>query len=99
MKKIINEPHLVVDDLLEGMLLAHSDLLTRIEDTRVVIEKEKQATVGLVSGGGVVMNRLMLVLSVTGCSGQLCLVKCSRHQHPIKSMKRLKRVIRVKVCY
>ena len=52
MKKIINEPHAVVDELLEGMLLAHSDFLTGIDDTRVVIEKEKQATVGLVSGGG-----------------------------------------------
>lgn len=52
MKKIINAPHLVVDELLEGVLLAHSDFLTGIEDTRVVIEKEKQATVGLVSGGG-----------------------------------------------
>ncbi len=52
MKKIINEPHLVVDQLLEGMLLAHSDLLAGIEGTRVVVERDKQATVGLVSGGG-----------------------------------------------
>ena len=52
MKKIINEPHAVVDELLAGMLLAHSDFLTGIADTRVIIEKEKQATVGLVSGGG-----------------------------------------------
>lgn len=52
MKKIINEPAKVVDDLLEGMLLAHGEKLMGIDDTRVVIAKDKQESVGLVSGGG-----------------------------------------------
>ncbi|SFO71369.1 dihydroxyacetone kinase, N-terminal domain [Halolactibacillus alkaliphilus] len=52
MKKIINHPSQVVDEMLKGMLYAHSDFLEGIDETRVIIEKDKQPTVGLVSGGG-----------------------------------------------
>ncbi|WP_182200727.1 dihydroxyacetone kinase subunit DhaK [Paraliobacillus salinarum] len=52
MKKIINDASQVVGDMLKGMLLAHDDLIEAIDNTNVVVAKDKPQTVGLVSGGG-----------------------------------------------
>jgi dihydroxyacetone kinase-like protein len=55
MKKIINAPENFVDEFVEGMLLAHSDLLkTPGDDLRVMVRADAplHGKVGIVTGGG-----------------------------------------------
>ena len=51
MKKIINNPNDVVEDMLKGMELSHNELKYTPE-VEVISKKEKAIKVGLVSGGG-----------------------------------------------
>ncbi|MBA4603749.1 dihydroxyacetone kinase subunit DhaK [Thermoactinomyces mirandus] len=54
MKKLINHPEAVVDEMLDGMAAAHPDLLKRLPGSSVIVRKNApvQGKVGLVSGGG-----------------------------------------------
>ena len=53
MKKIINSPSNVWEEMLRGMAFTHSDILERLGETGVMYRKyEGQGKVGLVSGGG-----------------------------------------------
>lgn len=53
MKKIMNKPEDIVDEMLDGLAWMHSDLVERIPDTNVIARKaEKTGKVGLISGGG-----------------------------------------------
>jgi len=55
MKKIINNPDRFVDEMVEGLLLAHSDLLKSISiDNRVLarVDAPIKGKVGIVTGGG-----------------------------------------------
>lgn len=53
MKKIINNPDNVVDEMLDGMTFAYDSLVERIPETMVIHRKtEQNGKVGLVSGGG-----------------------------------------------
>ena len=55
MKKIINDPFAFVDEMLEGILLAHPDQLRAVgDDRRAVVRADAptQGKVGLVTGGG-----------------------------------------------
>ena len=52
MKKIINEPGAIVEEMLEGMILSYPKLIKRVDDSRVVTQVVKVNQVGLVSGGG-----------------------------------------------
>lgn len=53
MKKIINDPTAVVDEMLEGLAYIHSDLVYRVEGFDIIARKsEKTGKVGLISGGG-----------------------------------------------
>lgn len=53
MKKIINNPDQVVDEMLDGIAFAYETLVERVPDTTVLARKaEKNGKVGLVSGGG-----------------------------------------------
>lgn len=54
MKKIINDPDSVVEDMLKGLVAAHPDSLKRIPGTTVVTRKDAPISgkVALVSGGG-----------------------------------------------
>ena len=54
MKKIINDPSTVVDEALQGMALAHPDLLRIQRDPAVIARADApvQGKVALVSGGG-----------------------------------------------
>jgi phosphoenolpyruvate---glycerone phosphotransferase subunit DhaK len=54
MKKLINEPNQVVEDMLAGMVAAHSNRIKRLPNTTVIVRKDApiQGKVGLVSGGG-----------------------------------------------
>lgn len=53
MKKIINRPEDVVDEMLNGLVFAYDSLVKRIPETMVIQRKlEKRGKVGLVSGGG-----------------------------------------------
>ncbi|MCI5775350.1 MAG: dihydroxyacetone kinase subunit DhaK [Aerococcus sp.] len=53
MKKIINQPSAVVDEMVSGLSRTHSDLVHRLEDTNVIVHNhEHSGKVGLISGGG-----------------------------------------------
>lgn len=53
MKKILNTPELVVDQMLNGLAGAHKDLVHRVEGTDVIARNyEGAGKVGLISGGG-----------------------------------------------
>ncbi|MDP4679695.1 MAG: dihydroxyacetone kinase subunit DhaK [Cyclobacteriaceae bacterium] len=54
MQKIINDPDLVVEEMVEGFVKAHSDLISATENERVLKYKEApiKGKVGIVTGGG-----------------------------------------------
>ncbi|MBC1563538.1 dihydroxyacetone kinase subunit DhaK [Listeria booriae] len=53
MKKILNEVDQAVEQMVEGLVKTHSDLVYRVESTRVIARNDKRpGKVGLVSGGG-----------------------------------------------
>ncbi|MDO4594839.1 MAG: dihydroxyacetone kinase subunit DhaK [Tissierellia bacterium] len=53
MKKIINDTENIVNEMIEGMIKAFSDKLERIENTDVIIRKDrKKDKVAIISGGG-----------------------------------------------
>ena len=55
MKKIINDPFAIVDEMLEGIILAHPDKLRLVgEDRRAVVRADAplKGKVGIATGGG-----------------------------------------------
>lgn len=53
MKKIINAPEAVVDDMLAGLIFTHGEELKRLNESGVIISRKLQKNkVSLVSGGG-----------------------------------------------
>ena len=54
MKKFINDPFHVVDEMLEGFLAVHGRYLRRLESARTVVRADApvQGKVGVVTGGG-----------------------------------------------
>lgn len=54
MKKFINDPYDMVDEMVEGFALAHEDKIRKIEGVRTLVRNEMpiKGKVGLVSGGG-----------------------------------------------
>ena len=53
MKKIINRPEDVVNEMLDGLAAAHHDLVYRVEGTDVIARHyDGTGKVGLISGGG-----------------------------------------------
>jgi dihydroxyacetone kinase/dihydroxyacetone kinase-like protein len=72
-KKLLNDPEQFVDEMLEGLLLAHPDQLrAAAEDNRALVRSDapKQGRVGIVTGGG--SGHLPTFLGYVGeglCSG------------------------------
>ena len=53
MKKIINQPTAVVDEMLDGLAYIHSDLAHRVEGFDIIARNsEKSGKVAIISGGG-----------------------------------------------
>ncbi|MBF0778376.1 dihydroxyacetone kinase subunit DhaK [Streptococcus cuniculi] len=53
MKKIINQPKHVVDEMLQGLVFMHGGLVERLDGYDVIVRKTaKRGKVGLISGGG-----------------------------------------------
>lgn len=54
MKKIINDPERVVEEMIEGMVLAYPERLRRVPGTNVLVRKDAPVAgkVGIISGGG-----------------------------------------------
>ncbi|SIN87466.1 dihydroxyacetone kinase DhaK subunit [Carnobacterium alterfunditum] len=53
MKKIVNDPSNIVDEMLQGMIIGHSELIQRIPETGIIQRKtEKSGKVAIISGGG-----------------------------------------------
>ena len=52
MKKIINVPENVVEEMLQGVVLAHPEYVKRVDGFNVIVRADKGDKVALVSGGG-----------------------------------------------
>lgn len=52
MKKIINDPNMIVDEMLHGIVKSYPEILHQVEESRVVVKNKRNKQVGLVSGGG-----------------------------------------------
>lgn len=54
MQRIINDPNLVVEDMLKGFIKAHPDIVTTTDNPRVVkfVDAPVAGKVGIVTGGG-----------------------------------------------
>jgi len=54
MKKFINDPFDVVDEMLEGFLAVHGRYLRKLEDVRTVVRVDApvRGKVGVITGGG-----------------------------------------------
>lgn len=53
MKKIINQPEEILNQMLDGLSYAYSDLVERVPETDIIARKDRnEGKVGLVSGGG-----------------------------------------------
>ncbi|MFY9214244.1 MAG: hypothetical protein WAO45_05965 [Tissierellaceae bacterium] len=67
MKKIINNPNEVVEEMLQGMVAAHPEYIKRVEGFDVIVRKDSpiKGKVGLVSVGGSIM---MLTKDTTNLS-------------------------------
>lgn len=52
MKKIINEPQNIIEEMLNGIVKSYASLVHRVSDSRVIAKNDKTKQVGLVSGGG-----------------------------------------------
>jgi len=51
-KKIINDSSRVVDEMIDGFCFAHQELVKKLEGYRVIVSRDIENQVGLVSGGG-----------------------------------------------
>jgi len=54
MKKFINDPNQVVDEMVEGFVIAHQDKVKKLSQARVVVRADApvKGKVGIVTGGG-----------------------------------------------
>lgn len=52
MKKIINAPQDIIEEMLNGVVKSYPSLVHRVDDSRVVAKNDAMKQVGLVSGGG-----------------------------------------------
>jgi len=52
MKKIINEPQDIIEEMVTGIVKSYPDLVHRIADSRVIAKNSGAKQVGLISGGG-----------------------------------------------
>ncbi len=53
MKKILNNPEHIVDEMINGMIISHSELIKRVPETGVIQRTVKKTNkVAIVSGGG-----------------------------------------------
>ena len=54
MQRIINDPNLVVEDMLQGFLKSHKDLVAPTDNPRVLkyVKAPVEGKVGVVTGGG-----------------------------------------------
>jgi dihydroxyacetone kinase len=94
MKKLINAPANFVDEFVEGILLAHPDLVkTPADDVRVMVRADAPVAgkVGIVTGGGAGHLPLFKGYVGTGlcsgvrsamCSAPRALTKSSRQRRP-----------------
>lgn len=52
MKKIMNHPASLIEEMLEGIVQSYASLVHRVADSRVIAKNQAKKQVGLVSGGG-----------------------------------------------
>lgn len=52
MKKIINQPENIIEEMLSGIVHSYPELVHRVADSRVIAKNTTNKQVGLISGGG-----------------------------------------------
>ena len=52
MKKIMNNPSTIVEEMLSGLVISYPEMIHQVADSRVVAKNDQVEQVGLVSGGG-----------------------------------------------
>lgn len=52
MKKVINNPNNVVEEMIEGFMCAYGDSFTKVADVNGIVRKERKDKVAVVIGGG-----------------------------------------------
>lgn len=53
MKKFINNPNEIISEMISGMVSAHSNMITQLNDSPIIVRKHKKSNkVTLISGGG-----------------------------------------------
>ncbi|BBM21571.1 dihydroxyacetone phosphotransferase, dihydroxyacetone binding subunit [Lactiplantibacillus plantarum] len=70
MKKIINDPKNVVEEMVDGLVRSYPQYLTKLPDTEAMVRSDQasmKGKVGLVSGGAVVTNPPTPVLLAKAC--------------------------------
>lgn len=69
MQRFVNDPDMIVDDMLKGYVKCHKDILHISEknDHVVVKNRQRKHKVGIVSGGEAVMSHVFLVMLANTC--------------------------------
>jgi len=88
MKKFINDPYDVVDEMVEGFLDVHSQYVRKLDTVRTLVRKDAPVPdkVGIVTGGGSGHK----ASSVMACWMPWLSVKSSHHRRPWPVSKRPK---------
>lgn len=99
MKKIINQPTAVVDEMLDGLAYIHSDLVHRVEGFDIIARNsEKSGKVAIISGGGSGHEPLMLALWATVCCQLRFAERSLLPQLLTKSCRQSKKQTKAQVC-
>jgi len=87
MKKLINDPDDVVDEMLDGMTAAYPDRLRRLPDTQVVVRNDAPVGEGRARDGrrGAGTSRPTRATSATACSTGRPRATCSPRRPPTSS--------------
>lgn len=96
MKKIINDPHDVVPEMVNGMTRSYPQYIEKIEGTEAVVRADKASMkdrVGIISGGG--SGHEPTHAGFVG-DGMLSAAVCGLHLRQIKYMQPLKPLIGVR---
>ncbi len=99
MKKIINDPKNVVDEMVDGLVRAYPQYLTKLPDTEAMVRSDQdsmQGKVGIVSGGGSGHEPPTPALLALACSALPWQDRFSPHRRQTKFMRQLRLSIKVR---
>ena len=99
MKKIINDPKNVVDEMVDGLVRAYPQYLTKLPDTEAMVRSDQDSMQGkleLLVVAGVVMSPPTPALLALACSALPWQDRFSPHRRQTKFMRQLRLSIKVR---